>query len=132
MSLFKIVHIHEYHLSKEVRELFTNLSKQISTVMADINELNQKIADLQASVDAEQQQIASLLETNAGVVTGLNETIADLKEQLSNSASPEQLEQAIGKLETIKADVESTVTPPVDGGEDTPPVDGQPPADPNA
>ena len=77
--------------------------------MANLDDLNAKVAELQASVDAEQEQIAALLTTNAGVITGLTDQIAALEAALSTAPTPEQIQSVIDGLETIKADVEATV-----------------------
>lgn len=93
--------------------------------MATIEELNTQVADLnakadalQVSLDAEQEQLAALLATNAQVVTDLNTRIAELQAIIDagGSATPEQLQAlsdgiktATDKLDTTKADLEGSV-----------------------
>ena len=77
--------------------------------MANLTSLNDAIAALQVTVDAEQAQIAELLATNAGVITGLNDQIAILTQQLADGITPEQVQASIDALNAIKADVEATV-----------------------
>jgi len=91
--------------------------------MSKIDELNDQVAalktqvaDLQAAVDAEQQQIEQLLNQNAAVVTDLNNQITILNEQLAQGATPEQLSALSSSLNdikesiaTTKADIEGTV-----------------------
>jgi len=83
--------------------------KQNKKIMANLTELNDAIAALQVTVDAEQAQIAELLATNAGVITGLNDQIAILTQQLADGITPEQVQASIDALNAIKADVEATV-----------------------
>jgi hypothetical protein len=99
------------------------LKTKIIQLMALIDDLKLQVADLQAqttdlkaAVDLEQQQIADLLATNATVVQGLNDQIAVLQTQLANSANPDQLQEVINGLITVKdslattkADIEGTV-----------------------
>lgn len=95
----------------EIMALIDDLKTQVA-------DLKQQTADLQASVDLEQSQIASLLETNAQVVTDLNAQIAALQEQVANGATPEALQEVIAELTTVKdsiattkGDIEGTVAP---------------------
>lgn len=77
--------------------------------MATLQELNDKVTELQASVDAEQAQIAALLATNAQVIVDLNAQITALQEQLAGAVTPEAIQGVIDGLNAIKADVEGTV-----------------------
>jgi uncharacterized protein YoxC len=84
--------------------------KQNQSIMATLAELNEKVTELQAAVDAEQQQIAELLATNAGVIVDLNAQINALKLQLEGTPSPEAIQAVIDGLDAIKKDVEGTVS----------------------
>jgi len=77
--------------------------------MASIKDLQDKVTELQATVDAEQAQIAELLAANAGVIVDLTTQITALQEQLANAATPEAIQGVIDGLNAIKADVEATV-----------------------
>lgn len=77
--------------------------------MATLQELQDKVVELQASVDAEQQQIADLLAQNAATVAALDEQIAVLTAQLEVAPTPEQIQAVIDSLEAAKADIETTV-----------------------
>lgn len=77
--------------------------------MGALEDLQAKVAELQTSVDAEQQQINDLLAQNAAVITGLNEQIAALQAQLATGATAEQLQGVIDGLNAIKTDIEGTV-----------------------
>lgn len=70
--------------------------------MATVQELTDKIAEVQAALDAEQQQVAD-------AIAALNATIADLQAQLAAGATPEQLQGFIDSLTAIKTDLEGTV-----------------------
>lgn len=98
--------------------------------MANPQELADKVAEVAAVVDAEQQEVADaiaardaaiaerdaaiaekdqVIATQVAAIEALNQTIADLEAQLANSASPEQLQAAVDSLNAIKADLEATV-----------------------
>lgn len=66
--------------------------------MATIEEVQQAVIDLQASVDAKQQAIAN--------------AIAALEAQIAagNAATPEQLQAIVDSLKATQADVDSTPT----------------------
>jgi hypothetical protein len=87
--------------------LLTNL--KLDRIMALIEELNAKVTELQAAVDAEQEQIAALLATNTATVVALTEQIAALEAALASGATADQLTTVIAALEAVKADVEGTV-----------------------
>lgn len=94
-----------------------------STIMAAIDDLKTQVGnlqtqvtDLQAALDKEQAQIQGLLDTNAAVVTDLNNQISTLQAQIAAGATPEQLQEIANSLTTIsdniattKADLEGTV-----------------------
>ena len=110
MELFLIVLIFFIIVQNQFIINFTFKSlKQNKKIMANLTELNDAIAALQVTVDAEQAQIAELLATNAGVITGLNDQIAILTQQLADGITPEQVQASIDALNAIKADVEATV-----------------------
>jgi uncharacterized protein (DUF3084 family) len=84
--------------------LFIN-NQKLKSIMATIAELNEKVTDLQTSIDAKQQQISD-------AIAVFNKTIADLKAQIEagGAATPEQLQTVVDSLESAKADLESTAT----------------------
>lgn len=127
MSEHPVMHI-EYHNHVDLAEVLHKLNHIIQhqhTIMATIQELNQKVADLgaqvtdmQATIDAEQQQITDLLAHNAQVVTDLNVQIATLTAQVAAAPTPEQLQGVVDGLQSIsdniateKSDIEGTVAP---------------------
>lgn len=70
--------------------------------MGAIEDLNAKIAEIQTSLDAEQEAIKAAIE-------GLTAQIAALNELLSTGATAEQIQSAIAALDAIKTDLEGTV-----------------------
>lgn len=89
---------------------------QLDDLIAESAGLKEQVTTLQASVDAEQAQIKALLDTNAAVVTGLNNQIAALEAQLASAVDPTALQVVIDELKatresiaTTKADIEATV-----------------------
>lgn len=115
MALFEF-HIHNHVDADSINSKLDKLMALIDDLKTQVADLKQQTTDLQAAVDLEQQQIASLLETNAATVTALNQQIASLREQLANSPTPEALQEVItgltevkDSIATSKADLEGTV-----------------------
>lgn len=93
MSLITI-HIHG-QISEETNQKFT-------LIMATIQELQTKITSLQEAVDSEQQEVANAL-------AKLEAEVAQLKEVIATGATPEQLQEVANNLDTIIADVKTTI-----------------------
>jgi hypothetical protein len=70
-------------------------------IMATIAELSEKVDELQASLDAEQEKIAA-------AIGALKQTIADLQAVLAEGATPEAIQAVVDKVDAIKADLEAT------------------------
>lgn len=79
--------------------------------MSTLAELNAKVEELSAVVDREQEEIQAAIDA-------LNGVIADLQAQVAEGGTAEERDAIVAKLEEIKADLESTVTPTDDDGED--------------
>lgn len=77
--------------------------------MATAQELNNKIAELAAAVDAEQAQIQALLDAATATQTALEAEIASLKEQLAAGATPAEVQASIDALNAVVEDIKSTV-----------------------
>lgn len=120
------------HANNHNRKLL-EIIQNTQTIMNQVETLNAKIASLEEAVNLEQQQIAELLATNAGVVASLQQANADLAAvnaqlvaQLSEALTPEQLAEITGKLDTIQADIAGTIADvpveeePIEGGDETP------------
>lgn len=83
--------------------------------MATAQELNDKIAELAAAVDAEQAQIQAALDALNATKAALEAEIVTLKEQLAAGATPEQIQASIDSLNVVVEDIKSTIadiTPP--------------------
>jgi uncharacterized coiled-coil protein SlyX len=101
------IHIHRYgHLKKVLTHLLTSKFK---TIMATLEDLQAKLAELQETVDAEQAQIADLVAGQTSTIAGLEAQIADLQSMLSIAPTPEQIQSVVDGLEAIKSDIAGTV-----------------------
>ena len=92
-----IIHNH-YQESPEVLGLLKLIHQQNEKIMATIQDVQDALNALQASVDAKQAAIA--------------QAIADLEAQIAagSAATPEQLQGIVDGLKAVQADVESTPT----------------------
>lgn len=101
----------------EITQTLKTILNNQTIIMAAIDDLKTQVAnlqtqttDLQTALDAEQAQIAALLETNAGVVTDLNNQIATLQQQIANGATAEQLQEVANSLTAISNNIATTRT----------------------
>ena len=77
-----------------------------------VAELSAKVDELQTALDAEQQQVADLLDEKNTTIDTLNQTIVDLTAQLADGGTPEERQAVLDKLNSLKSDLEATVPPP--------------------
>jgi len=118
------LHAHPYgevvaRMDENIKQLLINQLKIMSAIddlKTQASGLQTQVTDLQTTLDAEQAQIAELLNLNAQVVSGLNEQIAALQAQIANGATPEQLQEVADSLTaisagiaTVRTDLEGTV-----------------------
>jgi len=66
---------------------------------------------LQISLDAEQAQVAALLQQKDDAIAALNTTIATLQGQVADGGTAEERQAIIDELTATKADLEATVAP---------------------
>lgn len=79
--------------------------------MPSLEEIQQQLVELQQALDVEQQQVADLLAQKNSTIATLNETITTLEAQVAEGGTAEQRQAIVDTLNTLKADLESTVTP---------------------
>lgn len=96
-------HTHFHFGNDEALE--KKIIKKLNKIMASIQELQDQVTALDATVttlqekvDAEQAQIQALLDTNAAVVSDLNTQIATLTDALSTAPTPEQIQGVIDSV----------------------------------
>lgn len=92
--------------------------KQNTEIMATITQLTEKVDALQASLDAEQQEIQD-------AINALNTTVQELRDQIANNegGTVEERQALADKLDGIKSDLEGTInTTPEEPTEPTEPV----------
>ena len=77
--------------------------------MANLQDLESKVAELQESVDAEQQQVADLLAANVATVEALTAVNAELQALVDAAPTPEQIQAVIDSIEVAKGDIQTTV-----------------------
>lgn len=86
--------------------------------MPTLEELSAQVDQVQAALDAEQQQVADLLAQKDATIAALQTTVAQLE---AEGGTPEGRQAVADKLNTLLSDLTATVT--------TPPNE-EPPADP--
>lgn len=87
--------------------------------MPTLEELSAKVDEVQAALDAEQQQVADLLAQKDATIVTLNETITELQGQIADGGTTEQRQAVLDKLTALKADLEATVNTGGDESEET-------------
>ena len=80
------------------------LTFKIHNIMPTIQELISKVDDLQVAIDNEQDEIVAAIEK-------LNGTIAELQALVEEGGTKEQRQLLADKLEALKQDLVSTITP---------------------
>ena len=99
------IHIHKY----PTKDLTLFLTSKFKTIMATLEELQVKLAELQETVDAEQAQIAELVAGQTSTIVALEAQIAELQAMVAGAITPEQIQSVVDGLEAIKSDIAGTV-----------------------
>lgn len=91
--------------SSEVITLLNKIFNQNTNIMSKVTDIEAKVDALQAALDTEQEQIQQAIDS-------LNDTVNELREQIAGGgADNEALDRIATKLDTIKADLEESITP---------------------
>lgn len=104
-------------IPEEIAKTLVLILNNQNKIMSAIDDLKEQAANLQTqmdglqqSLDAEQAQIAQLLETNAQVVVDLNTQITNLNAQIAAGATPEQIREVATALTDISESITTTRT----------------------
>lgn len=81
-----------------------SINTKLDNIMAKIDELNEKLSTLQQTVDDEQQEISNALAALQTEVQTLKDIIA-----AGGTATEEQLQNAITKIDSIIEDVKTSI-----------------------
>lgn len=95
-----------------ILQQLTKFNNKLNRLMANFQVLSDTVDALKASLTTEKQQVLDAL-------GGLNNTITSLEAQLTEGATPAQIEELIGRLNAIKTDLEGTI-PDAPAEEETP------------
>jgi hypothetical protein len=87
---------------QSIERILTRVLRTQEKIMAKIDELNDKVTELQEALDTEQAAVAAAIQA-------LTDEVARLTALIGQGATDEQLQVAIDRLNTIKSDLEGTV-----------------------
>ena len=76
--------------------------------MATLEEISMKVDELQAALDAEQEQIAILISAKDAAIAGLTESIVALEALVAEGGTAQARQAVVEKIAAIKADLEAT------------------------
>lgn len=81
---------------------FVRILNFMEAIMATVTELNAKVDELQANLDAEQEQVRA-------AISALEVVVADLRDQLAKGATPAELDALATRIEDINTDLMGTI-----------------------
>ena len=79
--------------------------------MPSLEEIQQKVTELQTALDVEQQQVADLLAQKTATIESLNATIVSLEALVAEGGTAEERQAILDQLNATKTDLEATVAP---------------------
>jgi predicted nucleic acid-binding Zn-ribbon protein len=97
------IHVH-YHGIEKLEHKIDHLINLNKKTMATIQELNDKVTELQAAVDSEQQEVANALAALQAEVQRLTDIISS-----GSAATEAQLQEVVDNINGIIDDVKSTI-----------------------
>ena len=124
LKMITIRHIHDVYihhhpeqesetnkLLKQLLNLNTDMAKNFADLEAQITTLNEKADGLQASLDAEQEQIAAAVGTLTAANQAQTELIQQLRDELAGlGADQAKIDELTGKAEAVNAKLDSAKT----------------------
>ncbi len=75
-----------------------------------LEQIQQKVNELQTALDAEQQQVKDLMAKKDSTIQTLNANIIALEESVAEGGTAEQRQAVIDSLTALKTDLEGTVS----------------------
>lgn len=98
-------YIHQDNNDSQVIKFLKQILNINTNIMSKVTDIEAKVDALQATLDAEQEQIQTAIDS-------LNDTVNELREQIAGGgADNEALDRIATKLDSIKADLEESITP---------------------
>ena|SRR5688572_14208202 len=91
------IHIHIHHHHED------DLNLKLNTIMANIRDLSNKVDQLQASLDAEQQQIID-------AIAQLEQTVEELQQIVADGGTEVERQALSDKLDSVISDLQSTIS----------------------
>jgi seryl-tRNA synthetase len=79
-----------------------DIKLKLNTIMATLADLQAKITELETTVNEEQQEVANAL-------AALQQEVNDLKEIIAQNPTPEQVQEIADNIDTIIADIRTTI-----------------------
>jgi molybdopterin converting factor small subunit len=104
-----MIEINIYRFKKIIKALNQILTPKFELIMATLEELQVKLAELQETVDAEQAQVSALVDAQNSTIVGLEAQIKELTAMVNAAPTPEQIQAVVDGLEVIKSDIAGTV-----------------------
>jgi seryl-tRNA synthetase len=123
MTTFNINIYH--HPDPEAARGIKQVKTLIKKLMGKIDELNEKVTQLQEAIDAEQQEVANALAV-------LEAERLRLEDIIKNGATPEQLQSVSDNIQKAIDDVRTTIPNLPDPEEPTEPTEPTEPVEPEA